>query len=143
MAGKTKRTVPGRLIFHESFLNEGDRLADGSLLMIPPVDLYETPQCYVLSAELPGVQVEDVHVEVKGSELSIWGERKVNVCCSDESYHRVEGLKGRFHRTFSLPEALEEDAGIHATLLDGVLQVELPKSSKSKSITIRSARGER
>jgi HSP20 family protein len=108
--------------------------------MIPPVDLYETPHCYLLSAELPGVKGEDVHVEVKGSELSIWGERKASVCCSDESYHRLEGIKGKFHRTFSLPEALEEDAKINATLQDGVLQVELPKSSKSKNITIRSAR---
>jgi len=132
--------MPGRVLFHGSFLSEGDKLADGSLLVIPPVDLYETPDCYMLSAELPGVESKDVHVEVRGSELSIWGERKVGVCCSDESYHRLEGLKGRFHRTFSLPESFDEDAIIKATLLDGVLQVALTKSSKCKNIKIQDPR---
>ena len=137
MAGKTKRHMPCRVLFRGSFLSEGDKLADGSLLMIPPVDLYETPDCYMLSAELPGVESEDVHVEVHGSELSIWGERKVEVCCADESYHRLEGLKGRFYRTFSLPDAFDDDAGIQATLHDGVLQVALTKSSKCKNIKIQ------
>lgn len=137
MAGKTKRHMPCRVLFRGSFLSEGDKLEDGSLLMIPPVDLYETPDCYMLSAELPGVESEDVHVEVHGSELSIWGERKVEVCCSDESYHRLEGLKGRFYRTFSLPDAFDDDASIKATLHDGVLHVMLTKSSKCKNIKIR------
>jgi HSP20 family protein len=137
VAGKTKRHVSGRILFRGSFLGEGDRLADGSLLMVPAVDLYETPDCYMLSAELPGVAGEDVHVDVRGSEISIWGERKVEMCCSEESYHRLEGLKGRFHRTFSLPETFDEDANIQATLLDGVLQVTLAKSSKCTRIKIR------
>jgi HSP20 family protein len=137
VAGKTKRHMPCRVLFRGSCLSEGDKLADGSLLMIPAVDLYETPDCYMLSAELPGVESEDVHVEVRGTEISIWGERKVEVCCSDESYHRLEGLKGRFCRTFSLPEAFDEDASIKATLSDGVLQVALHKSSKRKNIRIR------
>jgi HSP20 family protein len=137
VAGRTKRHLPDRVLLHASFLNEGDKLADGSFLMIPPVDLYETPDCYMLSAELPGVESKDVHVEVRGSELSIWGERKVGACCSDESYHRLEGLKGRFYRTFSLPESFEEDAAIKATLRDGVLQVALAKSSKRKGIQIQ------
>jgi HSP20 family protein len=137
VAGKMKKNLPGQVVFQSSFLREGDRLADDSLLMIPPVDLYETPDCYVLSAELPGVESKDVHVEVRGSELAIWGERKMAVCCSDLSYHRFEGLKGRFHRTFSLPEALEVDTVIRATLQDGLLQVEVDKSSRRKDIPIQ------
>ena len=137
MAGKTKGQMPVRVLFHGSFLTEGDQLADGSFLMIPPVDLYETPDCYVLSAELPGVDSEDVHVEVQGSEMSIWGERKMDVCCTEESYHRMEGLKGRFSRTFSLPEAFEQNAEIRATLRDGVLQVTLRKPAKCTNIKIR------
>ncbi len=131
------------VILHNPFLNEGDNLAEGSLPLIPPVDLYETQDFYVLNAELPGMESEDVHVEVSGSELSIWGERKVDPCCSDESYHRLEGIRGRFHRTFSLPGALDDDAAVNAVLKDGVLRVELTKSSKSRKITVEGMRAER
>jgi HSP20 family protein len=140
---KQRRNVPGLVILHDSFLQEGDKLVEGSLPLIPPVDLYETPGCYVLSAELPGVESEDVHVEVRGSELTIWGERKVDSCCSEESYHRLEGIRGRFHRTFSLPEALDDNARISASLNDGVLHVVIPRSSKSRKISIQSLRAER
>jgi len=140
---KQRRNVPGLVILHDSFLREGDKLAEGSLALIPPVDLYETRDCYVLSAELPGVESEDIHVEVRGSELSIWGERKVDSCCSDESYHRLEGIRGRFHRTFSLPETLDDNARISASLRDGVLHVKLAKSSKSRNITIQPLRAGR
>jgi HSP20 family protein len=140
---KQRRNVPGLVILHDSFLHEGDKLAEGSLALIPPVDLYETRSCYVLSAELPGVEKEDVHVEVRGSELSIRGERKVDSCCSDESYHRLEGIRGRFHRTFSLPEMLDDNARISASLRDGVLHVELAKSTRSRNITIQSPRTRR
>jgi HSP20 family protein len=100
----------------------------------PPVDLYETKECYVLNAELPGVESEDVHVEVRGAELSIWGERKVDGCCSDENYHRLEGIRGRFYRTFTLPIAIAQDARIEATLKDGILHLEIPKASRNIDI---------
>ena len=137
---RTKRNLPGLVILPDSFLAEGDQTADGALPLVPPVDLYETQDCYVLNAELPGVERADVHVEVRGAELVIWGERKVDVCCNDENYHRLEGIRGRFHRTFLLPEAMDADAKVLASLKDGVLHVELSKSSKAKKISIRSER---
>ena len=137
MANRPKRNVAGLVIFQDPFLNDRDKTADASLPLIPPVDLYETPECYVLSAELPGVEADDVHVEVRGSELSIWGERKVDTCCSEESYHRLEGIRGRFHRSFRLPESVKSDARIAATLKDGILNVEVAKSSESRNINIR------
>jgi len=105
----------------------------------PPVDLYETKDCYVLNAELPGVDAADVHVEVHGSRLTIWGERKVDACCSEENYHRLEGIRGRFHRTFNLPETVAENCRIQASLKNGVLHVEVPKSSRK--IKVRSGEG--
>ncbi len=140
---RTKRNMPGLVILHDSFLTERDQTAEGALPLVPPVDLYETQDFYVLNAELPGVQREDVHVEVRGAELSIWGERKVDNYCCEENYHRLEGIRGRFHRTFLLPEVMEDDARIQATLKNGVLHVELSKSSKSKSITIQPERPDR
>jgi HSP20 family protein len=116
--------------------------ADGALPLVPPVDLYETQDCYVLNAELPGVDRADVHVEVRGAELCIWGERRMDSYCCEENYHRLEGIRGRFHRTFLLPEVMDEAAKIHATLKDGVLRVELSKSSKG-NILIQSERASR
>jgi HSP20 family protein len=92
------------------------------------LDLYETEDHYVLNAELPGVDGQDIRIEVMGSELSIRGERRHT--CSSESYHRLEGFRGSFHRTFSLPESLS-NAKITATLEDGLLQVTLGKSEKT------------
>lgn len=140
---RMKRNPPGLVILRDSFLSEGDKLADGVIPLIPPVDLYETDGSYVLNAELPGVECADVHVEVRGTELSIWGERKMDSCCSEESYHRLEGIRGRFHRTFSLPQAMDENTRIDATLKDGVLHVELAKSSKPKDIPVRPPRAGR
>ena len=136
MAGKPRRRIPDFLIYQDTFLQEADGLGDGGLL-IPPVDLYETPRSYVLDAELPGVNAGDVHVQVRGAELSIWGERKTDSCCADESYHRLESMRGRFHRTFKLPQEVGEDAKIQANLKDGILHVEIAKSATCKNIAIR------
>ncbi len=140
---RVKRNPPGLVLLRDSFLCDGDKLRESAIPLIPPVDLYETPDSYALDAELPGVESGDVHVEVRGSELTIWGERKMDACCSDESYHRLEGIRGRFHRTFSLPQAVNENTSIHAALKDGVLHVELAKSSTPKEIQIRCSRGGR
>ena len=137
---KQKRNVPGLVVFHDSFLKDGDPLAEGVIPLVPPVDLYETEDCYVLNAELPGVETKDVHVQVRGSEITIWGERKMDAGCPDESYHRLEGIRGRFHRTFSLPVTMDENTRIHASLTDGILRVELDKSSKPRNIVVQPSR---
>jgi HSP20 family protein len=95
---------------------------------VPPVDIYETGDAYVLNAELPGVSREDIRIEVTGSELCIRGERHFDTVCSEESYYCLEGQRGTFCRKFTLPEEVDGGA-ITANLRDGVLQVKLPKSS--------------
>jgi len=134
---KPKRNLPELGMLRDAFLEEADRIADASLPLNPPVDLYETQDCYVLNVELPGVRREDIHVEVSGAELSIRGERRVDACCSDENYHRLEGIRGRFHRTFLLPETLDAKSRIQANLKDGVLHLELSKCNKSRNIDIK------
>jgi HSP20 family protein len=95
---------------------------------VPPVDIYETGDAYILNAEVPGVDREDIRIEVIGSELSIRGERHFDAVCSEESYYCLEGQRGSFYRKFTLPEEVVGDA-ITANLRQGVLQVRLPKSS--------------
>jgi HSP20 family protein len=91
----------------------------------PPVDLYETAGTFVLTAEVPGLQRENVEIHAEDSRITIRGERPGQVPC--EQYHRVERGHGRFSRAFVLPEAIDVD-NVTADLKDGLLTVTIPKA---------------
>ena len=97
----------------------------------PAVDIYETDDAIVVKAEVPGVEREQVHVEVKDGILTLRGERKFERDVKEESYHRVERSYGTFLRSFSLPVSVDQDQ-VKATFRDGVLEVELPKKEQAK-----------
>jgi HSP20 family protein len=94
----------------------------------PPVDLYETPAEYVLTAELPGLKREQIDVHAEETRITIRGARTSapgrDIPC--EHYHRVERGHGRFSRAFALPEPIDVEA-VSADLKDGVLTVTIPK----------------
>ena len=92
----------------------------------PSVDLYETPDAFVLEADLPGVREEDIAVEVENSDLVLRGWRSLEQHHSDDRIHTMERSSGHFMRQMKLPESVEKDA-IQAEFRDGVLRVILPK----------------
>jgi HSP20 family protein len=92
----------------------------------PSVDLYETPDSFVLEADLPGVREEDVTVQVENGDLVLQGWRSLEQHHSDERFHTMERSSGHFMRQMKLPESVEKDA-IQAEFRDGVLRVILPK----------------
>lgn len=96
----------------------------------PPVDLYETPDAFVLSAELPGLSRDDIEIHAEDMRITLRGARAASpgreIPC--EQFHRVERGHGRFSRTFALPEPIDVDA-ITADLKDGVLTITVPKSA--------------
>jgi len=97
----------------------------------PPVDLYETPTEYVLTAELPGLSRDQIDLHAEDSRIVIRGARggvKHGRDISCEQYHRVERGHGQFSRAFTLPEPIDVNA-IVAELKDGVLTVTMPKST--------------
>jgi HSP20 family protein len=106
---------------------------------VPPMDVYENGDNYVLYAELPGVERDDIKMEFSGLEFTIKGKRHLDTLCSRESYHRLEGHRGRFHRTFSLPEPVDSNR-MEWELKDGVLHVVLPKSGGAKERSPRNRR---
>ncbi len=110
-----------------SLMVRDDGPAEGGSLF-PPVDIYETGESFILTAELPGVDREDIDIEVSGPDLTIRGERLFDPVCSQESYYCLEGMRGRFCRKFSLPEAIRAE-DLTVDLNDGILKVILPKSS--------------
>ena len=96
----------------------------------PPVDLFETGNEFVLTAELPGLSRQDIDIEADEFRILIRGARAnappdASLPC--EQYHRVERGHGRFSRAFSLPEAIDVDR-VTADLRDGLLTVTMPKA---------------
>ena len=104
----------------------------------PPVDLYETPAEFVLTAELPGLERDQIEIHAEETRITIRGARIATpgreIPC--EQFHRVERGHGRFSRTFALPEPIDVDA-ISADLKDGVLTVMVPKAANhARRITV-------
>jgi HSP20 family protein len=92
----------------------------------PAVDLYETADAFVLTAELPGLSRDAIEIHAEESRMLISGERSPgHVPC--EQFHRVERGHGRFSRAFVLPEPIEVEA-VNADFKDGVLTATMPKA---------------
>ncbi len=110
---------------------------DRMLLPRPTMDMYETPEAFVLKASLPGVQSEDVELSVTGDTLTIKGEVKEEEEIEEKSYLLRERHYGSFSRSVQLPEGVNVDAA-DATFSAGVLILTLPKRAelKAKSIPV-------
>ena len=104
----------------------------GSRGVYPPVNLFETEEGYVLTAELPGVPPESVDVSIEGSTVTLSGERKIEYAAGEgTAVHRRERQSGTFRRGFELPTEIDVEAA-KATHKNGVLTLNLPKSPASK-----------
>ena len=90
----------------------------------PAVDLCETSESFVFTAELPGLSREQVRIDVHENRLTLQGRREARVSC--EQYHQVERGHGAFCRSFALPQAVDTES-IAADLSDGVLTITVPK----------------
>ena len=101
----------------------------------PVANVSETEAEYVIKAELPEVNKEDVKVTVDDGVITISGERRNEVEQKDEKVHRIESFYGRFTRSFRLPEDAAVE-GIQAESKNGVLKVRVPKQPASRARTV-------
>jgi len=129
-------------MFDESYRGRGasdDWALGGS--WAPAVDIYEHEGNIVLTAELPGVDPQDVDIRVENNVLTLRGERKWSQDVQRESYHRVERAYGGFTRSFTLPNVVDTEK-IKADFKDGMLKLVLPKreEAKPKQISINVAK---
>jgi HSP20 family protein len=94
----------------------------------------------VVTAELPGVNTEDIDISVVGDTLTLTGSRQPDELKEDETYHRRERGYGRFTRAFQLPFQVEADK-VEAIFEQGVLHISLPRAEadKPKKIAIKTA----
>ena len=91
------------------------------------MDLCETADAFIVTAELPGLVREQIRIEIQDGRITLQGRRDARVPC--EQYHQVERGHGEFSRTFPLPPAVNTEE-ISADLRDGVLTIIVPKSAE-------------
>jgi HSP20 family protein len=96
-----------------------------------PVNVWADAERVTVTAEVPGVEPEDVEVSVVGRRLTLRAERKVPEAGEGGRYHRREREGGRFARAVQLPFPVE-GAQVQATLKDGVLTVTLPRAAADR-----------
>ena len=98
---------------------------------MPPLDIYETQDRFVIALELPGVDPDSVDVSVEENVLTVSAERPFYRDVPEESFHRVERRYGPFSRSLTLPATANAE-GIQASFDRGILTVEVPKSEQAK-----------
>lgn len=103
----------------------------------PAVDIHEEDNCYVLTADIPGVNRDDVEITLEDGVLTVKGERKSESGVSEQGYRRRERIYGTFVRQFNLPDTVDT-ANISAKADDGILKIQIPKQEKPepKKITV-------
>ena len=107
---------------------------------VPAVDIVEENEHFLLRADVPGVNVEDIDVSMDSGILSLSGERRVEKRGEDSGLQRIERASGRFFRRFTLPETVDADR-ITAKCTNGVLEVVIPKAPevRARRISIEAA----
>ena len=107
----------------------------------PSMNVEETKDELLLTAELPGLAEENISIELEDNVLSISGEKTEERTEGDEErrYHLWERRYGSFKRTFTLPRTVSGE-GIRADFENGVLRVHMPKAPEAKGRKIEIAK---
>ncbi|MCW8931587.1 MAG: Hsp20/alpha crystallin family protein [Gammaproteobacteria bacterium] len=96
---------------------------------VPVVDIEETEDAFTIKSELPGVEKDDVSINIDRGILTIKGEKKTEK--EDKKRHRVECSYGSFVRSFTLPQSIKMDE-VEAEYNNGILNLTIPKSEEAK-----------
>lgn len=104
----------------------------------PAVDIAENENELVLTADIPGVKLEEIDIRLEEGTLTISGSRNFENEEQKGGYHRIERSYGSFQRAFSLPESVDPEK-VSASYDNGVLKVTLPKKELAKPRSIKVA----
>jgi HSP20 family protein len=103
----------------------------GSLMRFPVVDIQEQKDKYIVNAEIPGMKKDEIEVEYRDGYLTILGEKKFEHEEKKKDFHRIERSYGSFHRTFEIPEEINEEE-VKGEYKNGVLSITLPMKNPEK-----------
>ena len=102
----------------------------------PSVDILETENELVLKADVPGVELKDIDIQLENGTLTLKGERKFEKEEKNKGYHRLERSYGSFVRYFTVPDTVDTE-NVRADYQNGVLTVALPKKEIAKPKAIK------
>jgi len=111
-------------LFEDTFAQRGEDKDMISSAWLPAVDIFESDQELVLTAEVPGIEEKDIEISLENNVLSVRGERKFEKETKEENYHRIERSYGTFYRSFTLPN--------NAVHENGVLKIRMGKKPELK-----------
>ena len=109
---------------------------------VPTIEMKETNGNLVVTADLPGINKQDINVEISDRTLTIQGERKMEKNEEKEGLYRSERRYGRFYRSILLPDTAKTDQ-IKAEMHDGVLELKVPltESKRTRQIPVSATGG--
>jgi HSP20 family protein len=120
----------------DNFFPVREEDASETSVWAPRVDLIENENGYLIHADLPGVNKEDLKISYQEGMLIVSGERKSEVSEEHGDFVRVERSFGHFYRSFSLPQTVDTER-IEAQFENGVLTIKAPKAEETKPRQIR------
>jgi HSP20 family protein len=107
--------------------------SEGSeMILTPKINISENPKAFEILAELPGVQKENIKVNILNNVLTISAEKKSEKEEKDKNWHRVESYYGTFERQIQLSENIKDDA-IVADFKDGLLRINIEKKTPTET----------
>jgi HSP20 family protein len=107
---------------------------------LPLADVYETAESFLIELEVPGLDKDDIEIQVQGDELTVRGQRQMKGA-RPERFYRMERHYGPFSRTFTLSEDVDGDR-VTAEFSDGLLCLEAPKLRPRSGWRVRVERGD-
>jgi HSP20 family molecular chaperone IbpA len=123
--------VPGQVAGETAEEPKAEGVAQERFLFSPPIDIFETDEGLVLHADLPGVSIKTLELQVQDNKLTLFGRVRPVVPPEARTVHQEYGI-GDFLRSFILSDEVDYER-ITATMNNGVLKVVLPKAPKPKS----------
>ena len=108
---------------------------------VPAVDITERKNGYLVEAELPGIEADDLEITFQDGTLTIQGERHPEGGTPGEKVHRAERRYGAFRRSINMPSHVQADK-IKASAHDGVLQILVPKAAEAHAMRITVQNGQ-
>jgi len=103
---------------------------------LPAMDISENDDSLIVEAELPGMDAEDIEVNLSGDLLTIKGKNKKERIKEGENYHLTECHVGSFQRSFRLPTSVQSDK-IDAKFEKGLLRITMQKSEEAREKLIK------
>ncbi len=118
-------------LFEDVFTGRSEGKEIAASTWAPAVDIFETENDLVMTAEVPGIDEKDIEIKIEDNTLILKGARKFEKETKEENYHRIERSYGSFYRAFTLPNSIDPEK-IQAEHENGVLKITMPKRTELK-----------